>query len=65
MANKQKPVSEKRSDSGKRQNAQGEHAGTAHSPEEFKTRPPQKQGIGEGKERDKEPRRPKTSSDDR
>ncbi|WP_209427960.1 hypothetical protein [Pararhodobacter sp. SW119] len=49
MANNPKPAKEKRPDPGQRQNAQGDHAGSAHSPEEFDVMNPQKQGLGEKK----------------
>lgn len=61
MANEPKHAEEKRSEPGRRQNAQGDHEGSAHSPEEFDVMNPQKQGLGEGKRF----RRPKETSDDR
>jgi len=45
MPNEPKPAREKRTDPGPRQNAQGDHEGSAHSPDEFDTMNPQKQGL--------------------
>jgi hypothetical protein len=61
MANEPKQARKKRPDAGKRQNAQGEHEGAAHSPEGFDVMNPQKQGLGEGKPG----RRSKAASGDR
>ena len=49
MANKPEHARKKRADPGQRQNAQGDHEGSPHSPEEFDVMNPQKQGLGEGK----------------
>lgn len=35
MPNEPKPAKEKRTDPGRRQNAQGDHEGSPHDPEEF------------------------------
>ena len=61
MANEPKPAKKKFSEPGHRQNAQGDHEGSAHSPDEFDALNPQKQGLGEGRKI----RRPKETTDDR
>lgn len=43
MPNEPKPAKEKRSEPGRRQNAQGDHEGSAHTPDEFDVMNPQKQ----------------------
>lgn len=48
MPNNPLPAKEKRSDPGPRQNAQDDHEGSAHSPDEFDEMNPQKQGLREG-----------------
>lgn len=45
MVNDPKRTEGNRMDPGKRHNAQGDHAGSAHSPEEFDVMNPQKQGV--------------------
>jgi len=40
---------EKRSKPAYRQNAQGDHEGSAHTPDEFDVMNPQKQGLGDRK----------------
>lgn len=42
------PAWDKKSEPGRRENAQNDHAGTKHSPDEFDTMNPQKQGVGDG-----------------
>jgi hypothetical protein len=49
MANEPKRAKEKGSEPGKRQNAQGDHEGAAHGPDDFDDLNPQKQGLGERK----------------
>ncbi len=49
MPNEPKHAKEKRVEPEKRQNAQGDHEGSAHSPDEFDALNPQKQGLGDGK----------------
>lgn len=44
MASKPKPAKQKRAEPGKRQNEQGDHEGSAHSPDAFDSVNPQKQG---------------------
>jgi hypothetical protein len=61
MANETKPAKKTGSEPGRRQNAQGDHEGSAHSPDEFDALNPQKQGLGDGRQI----RRPKEASDDR
>lgn len=65
MANRPKAAREKRSDPPKRQNAQGDHEGSAHSPEEFDVMNPQKQGRGDEQGGKKPVRQPDTSPDSR
>jgi hypothetical protein len=60
MANENKPVKEMSSEPGRRQNAQGDHEGSAHSPDEFDALNPQKQGLRERRKI----RRPKETTDD-
>lgn len=43
MPNKSKPAKEKRPEPKERRNAQGDHAGGAHSPDEFDAMNPEKQ----------------------
>ena len=45
MENHPKRPEMKRPDAGQKHNAQGNHAGVAHSPEEFDVMNPQKQGL--------------------
>lgn len=47
MANEPRPAQEKRSPPQHRKNAQGDHEGSAHRPEEFDGVNPQKQGLGD------------------
>ena len=47
MANEPKHAKEKRTAPAHRQNAQGDHEGSAHTPDEFDVMNPQKQGLGE------------------
>lgn len=47
MANEPKQAREKRPDPGERRNAQGDHEGSAHRPEEFDVMNPAKQGLGD------------------
>lgn len=54
MANEPGPAREKRSHPPKRQNAQGDHEGSPHKPEEFDALNPQKPGRG-GAEGGKKP----------
>jgi len=61
MANDPKAAREMRDAPEKRQNAQGDHEGSAHSPDEFKVTKQNKPGTGEGKPS----RRPEAPSDDR
>jgi hypothetical protein len=49
MPNEPKHAKEKRAPTPDRQNAQGDHEGSAHSPDEFDVMNPQKQGLGEKK----------------
>ena len=49
MANDPKAAKEKRAEPLKRQNAQGDHEGSAHTPDEFDVMNPQKQGLGDKK----------------
>ena len=49
MANEPKHASEKRTAPAHRQNAQGDHEGSAHTPDEFDVMNPQKQGLGDQK----------------
>ena len=49
MANKPKHAKEKRAEPEKRQNAQGDHEGSAHTPDEFDALNPKKQGPGKEK----------------
>lgn len=49
MPNEPKHAKEKRAPTPDRQNAQGDHEGSAHSPDEFDVMNPQKQGIGDKK----------------
>ena len=49
MANEPKYAKEKRTPPNKRQNAQGDHEGSAHNPDEFDVMNPQKQGLGDEK----------------
>lgn len=46
MPNEPKPAAEKRPPRPDRQNAQDDHEGSAHSPEEFKKAWPDKDGTG-------------------
>jgi hypothetical protein len=46
MPNNAEHSKEKRADPGSRRNAQGDHAGSAHSPDEFDVMNPQKQDLG-------------------
>jgi hypothetical protein len=46
MANDPKGAAEKRTEPAKRQNAQGDHEGSPHRPEEFDAANPQKQVPG-------------------
>lgn len=46
MPNESKPAREKRTPPAHRQNAQGDHEGSAHSPEAFDRMNPQEQGDG-------------------
>jgi len=50
MPNKPTHAKEKRSHTRPRQNAQGDHEGSAHIPVEFDVMNPQKQGLGEEKQ---------------
>ncbi|MDT8853709.1 hypothetical protein RNZ50_01410 [Paracoccaceae bacterium Fryx2] len=52
-----KHAREKRTPPGKRQNAQGDPEGSAHSPDEFDVMNPQKQGLGD-KKPDQSPAKP-------
>lgn len=47
MPNEPKHAKEKRPPTPDRQNAQGDHEGSEHSPDEFDVMNPQKQGLGE------------------
>lgn len=58
MPNKPKHVKEKRAPTPHRQNAQGDHEGSAHSPDEFDAMNPQKQGFGDKKADRPSPRHP-------
>lgn len=49
MANEPSHAKEKRSEPGWRQNAQGDHEGSAHPPDEFDAANPEKQVIGNPK----------------
>ena len=49
MPNEPKHTKEKRSQPAKLQNVQGDHEGSAHTPDEFDVMNPQKQGLGERK----------------
>ena len=49
MPNELKHAKEKRSPPEKRQNAQGDHEGSAHTTDEFDAMNPQKQGLGDKK----------------
>lgn len=57
MANDPKHAKEKRADPGQRRNAQGDHEGSAHSPDEFDAKNPQKQVQRAGKRGDREKNR--------
>lgn len=57
MPNESKKASEKRSGQERRQNAQGDHEGSAHTPDEFDTINPQKQSLA-----DKNPLEPLNSA---
>lgn len=46
MANEPRHAKEKRPETGQRQNAQGDHEGSAHSPDEFAVMNPQTSGSG-------------------
>lgn len=46
MVNDPRPSKQKRPDPPERHNAQGDHVGAAHDPEEFVTTDPQKQRRG-------------------
>ncbi|TGD63980.1 hypothetical protein EYC08_11095 [Tabrizicola sp. WMC-M-20] len=48
MPNEPKAAKQKRPPPPDRQNAQGDHEGSAHSPDEFDVMNPQKQGVGDG-----------------
>ncbi len=49
MPNEPRHAKEKRAPTPDRQNAQVDHEGSAHSPDEFDVMNPQKQGLGEKK----------------
>lgn len=49
MPNEPKHAKEKRSEPAARQNAQGDHEGSAHTPDEFDAINPQKQGSDKNK----------------
>ncbi|MBR2655680.1 MAG: hypothetical protein IKD58_04180 [Loktanella sp.] len=57
MPNEPKPAAEKRPHTKRRENDQGDHEGSAHSPKEFDVMNPQKQ-INDA---NKEPPKPKKS----
>lgn len=61
MPNKPKSAKEKRPEPASRQNAQGDHEGAAHSPEEFDVMNPEKQGHGKTRPR----KRPSDARDTR
>lgn len=61
MANEPKHAKEKRAEPERRQNAQGDHEGSAHTPDEFDAMNPQKQGLGDRKKA----KRPTDTSDER
>jgi hypothetical protein len=50
MPNEPKPAKEKRTPPKERQNAQGDHEGSAHGTDAFDVMNPQKQGVGVKKE---------------
>lgn len=47
MPNEPKHAKEKRAAPEKGQNSQGDHEGSAHTPDEFDVMNPQKQGLGD------------------
>ena len=49
MPNEPKHAKEHRAEPQKRQNAQGDHGGSAHTPGEFDVMSPQKHGLGDRK----------------
>lgn len=49
MPNEPEHAKEKRAEPEKRQNAQGDHEGSAHTPDEFDIMNPRKQEIGDEK----------------
>lgn len=49
MPNEPKKAKEKRNEPEERHNAQGDHEGSAHNPEEFEVMTPQKQKPGTDK----------------
>ncbi len=49
MPNEPKHAKEKRTEPTERQNAQGDHEGSAHTPDEFDVMNPKKQKVGAGK----------------
>lgn len=49
MPNEPQHAKEKRAKTENRQNAQDDHEGSAHSPDEFDAMNPQTQGLGEAK----------------
>ncbi|MFN3724313.1 MAG: hypothetical protein ACK4VZ_14835 [Paracoccaceae bacterium] len=49
MPNEPQHAKEKRTPPAERQNAQDDHEGSAHAPEEFDVMNPQKQGLGDNR----------------
>ena len=56
MPNEPKHAKEKRTPPENRQNAQGDHEGSAHGPDAFDAMNPQKQGLGDDKANVKRPK---------